>query len=373
MVEGFFNFTARYAEGWWERREFIHSWRRLHRADRRWVPAYAPALAAALTPGRVAHVTRQAPALVWMEALAGRPNYSGAWNAQSMSRAFMEEAVATAALLADPRREDGTAALALLAAANHVECMERLLTLLYEQGTPRGCHRLVGPVGLSPHLGYGVLLDHFDQSPPLHTPYNAPYLPELMDAVMEPTQTARLYHIDLNAQVHPIGGPAYLRPITAADDATLRGLLTALDGSADFPAPDEAEADFLLSWWRATPLSGWIAEMAQQPVGCVLLTADLAPALRRAQGGASWHSRAWWLWRRTRSSRAGRLLSAVVLPEYRRQGIGAQLWRAALTGAYVAGWRTLSIGPIEDGASAAAFVQRMGASPRQRYALYASD
>jgi hypothetical protein len=155
------------AESWWERRDFVRGWHRLHAGDRRWVPPYHPALVAALTPGRVPHLDRQRPALFWVEALPGRPNTDGNFNAQRFSSAFMEEAVATAALLADPRRRDGTATLALLSVANDVESLERLLSIAQEQAFTRGAARLVGPVALSPHLGYGALLDHFDQTPPL--------------------------------------------------------------------------------------------------------------------------------------------------------------------------------------------------------------
>ncbi len=68
---------------------------------------------AALSLGRTPHLDRQHPALFWIEALQGRPNTDGTWNAQRFNNVFMEEAVATAVLLADPRRRNDSASSCL--------------------------------------------------------------------------------------------------------------------------------------------------------------------------------------------------------------------------------------------------------------------
>jgi GNAT superfamily N-acetyltransferase len=380
--EGYYNYYTRLAESWWERRDFVRGWRRLHAGDRRWVPPYHSSLMAALTPNRTPHVDRQRPALLWIEALQGRANTDGSWNAQRYNSVFMEEAVAVTALMADPRRRDDTATLALLSVANDVESLERLLSTAQEQAFARGRSRLVGPVALSPHLGYGALLDHFNQTPPLHTPYNSPYLPEVLDAVFERVQTARLYHFALSGPPAAIDGPATLRPLSVEDDAkVLPYLLTALDDSADeklngseeFPRPDAAEAAFLLAWWGIAPRLGWIAEMEGQAVGFVLLQPDLAAALRRAKGGRTPWWQLWWQWRRTQPSGNGRIVAGGVLPRWRRQGIGHQLWGAAIKLAHVQGWRNVSIGPVTDNSAAASFLLAHNAQPLQHYALYANE
>jgi GNAT superfamily N-acetyltransferase len=374
VQEGYYNYYTRLAESWWERRDFVRGWRRLHAGDRRWVPPYYPAFMGALSPGRVPYIDRQQPALFWVEALQGRPNTDGSWNAQRFNNVLMEGAVAVAALMADPRRRDRTATLALLSVANDVESLERLLSVAQEQAFSRGCSRLVGPVALSPHLGYGVLLDHFDKTPPLYTPYNSPYLPEILEAVLEPVQTARLYHMPVSAQILPAAGPAALRPLAAEDDAhVLPHLLGALDDNDEFPRPDATEATFLLSWWNIVPRSGWIAEVEGQAVGFVLLQPDLAAALRRAKGGRNWLWRLWWQWRRTRPARNGRIVAAGVLPQWRRQGIGRQLWAAALNSAHLQSWHSLSIGPVADNSAAAAFLLAHHAEPLQQYALYGTE
>jgi hypothetical protein len=127
--DGYYNYYTRLAESWWERRDFVRGWRRLHAGDRRWVPPYFPALTAALRTGRTPYLDRQQPALFWIEALQGRVNTDGKWSSHSYNNVFMEEAVAVSALLADPRRRDGTASLALLSVANDVESLERLLSV----------------------------------------------------------------------------------------------------------------------------------------------------------------------------------------------------------------------------------------------------
>ena len=328
-------------------------------------------LRAALTPERMAHVARQRPALLWVEALQGKPNTDGGFNAQRLSNVMMEEAVAVAALMADPRRRDDTAALAMLSVANDVESLERLLGVAQEQAFARGRSRLVGPVALSPHLGYGALLDHFDKTPPLYTPYNAPYLPEILDAVFERVQTARLYHMPVTAHIERRAGPATLRPLVAEDDGkVLAKLLAALDGQGEFLQPDAAEAAFLLEWWAIAPRSGWVAEVEGEAVGFVLLQPDLAAALRRAKGGRTWLWQLWWQWRRTQRALYGRVVAAGVMPRWRRQGIGTQLWAAALNTAYLQGWRSLSIGPVADDSAAEHFLLANSAEPLQHYALY---
>jgi GNAT superfamily N-acetyltransferase len=161
--------------------------------------------------------------------------------------------------------------------------------------------------------------------------------------------------------------------IAEDDEKVLPYLLTALDDNEEFPRPDAAEAAFLLTWWAIAPRIGWIAEIEGQAVGFALLQPDLGPALRRAKGGRMLHWRLWWHWRRTQPTRNGRIVAAAVLPRYRRQGIGHQLWTAALQSAHRQGWRNLTIGPIADNSAAAAFLLAHDAQPRQRYALYATD
>lgn len=373
MQYGYFNYYGRVAEGWWDRREFVRHWWRLKAADRRWTPPPFRVLYRALVSDQFAHVTRQQPTLFHVEALPGRPRPDGD-GMRSMATPLMEEPVAAAVALADPRRRDGTVGLGLLTCANDEESLERLLGKVYEVAWQHGGGPLIGPVGLSPYLGCGVLESHFHQTPPLHTPYNPPYLPEVLAATMTPIQTTRLYTLPVQ--------PPPTRPdtvqLTPLDPARLAGdlrplLAALLSEGGDFPAPDADEAAFLLAWWGAWPLVGWLAEAQGTPVGFLLAQSDLADPVRWAKGGRSWWRRPWLAWRVHRAARAGRVLAGGVLPAWRNQGIGGQLWRALLDHATRAGWQTITAGPLDEASAAAGFLSAQGATPQQRYVLYTAD
>lgn len=379
MLEGYFNHVSHVAEGWWDRRAFVRHWRRLNAPDRRWTPPYFPALHAALTPQRCAHLDRMHPLPLWLEAMPGQPNYTGQLSHRQLSGGLMEQSVGTALILADPRRRDGTGYLSLFSAANDVETLERFIGIALEQAMSHGIYRLVGPVGLSPHLAQGALLDHFDRSPPLYSPYNPPYLPEVLDAVLVPVQPARLYITDITDRLGAPAataraGPAHLHALQPDDLAQrVPQLLAAWDSDPTFLAPDAEEAAFLISWWGRWPLTGWIAQVEGEAVGLMLLQADLAPALRLAKGGRNLLWRAWLHWRSRRRTVDGRVLALVVHPAWRRQGIGRQLWQAALMTGREARWRQISVGPVVDATPGASFLAAVGATPVQRYRLYATS
>lgn len=378
MIGGYFNYFSHIAEGYWERRSFLGAWRRLYGRDRRWTPPFHPLLARALSPGKCEHVSRMQPTLVYLEALPGRPRTE---NGQNQFTVAMEEPVAAAVILADARRRDRHAYLALLHCANDEESLERLIALASEQAWASGCSGLIGPVGLSPHLGSGVLLDHFHLGPPLHTAYNPPYLPELIDGLLEKRDETQLYcvsyavHAPVDASDRDADDGVVLCPLEPGRLAgdLLPLLQAACEPMEEFPPPDAAEAAFMLEWLGIFPLSGWVAYAGDEPVGFVLMQADLGAALRLARGGRNPLWRGWLAWRGRRAARAGRLLFGAVLPEHRRRGIGRTLWRAAMTTARDAGWREMSIGPVAAASAGAAFLAAMGAQPRQRYRLYATD
>jgi len=149
-------------------------------------------------------------------------------------------------------------------------------------------------------------------------------------------------------------------------------LLAAQDGD-DFPPPDADEAAFLLAWWGALPLTAIVAEVEQTPVGCLLLQPDLSAVLRGTNGGRTWWGHAWLAWRRARRANTGRVVAWCVQPAYRKRGIGRQLWQAALDVAHRRGWTEVGVGPVPEESAAAATLAAMGAQPRQRYTLYATE
>ncbi|MBN1217876.1 MAG: hypothetical protein JXM69_03020 [Anaerolineae bacterium] len=138
-------------------------------------------------------------------------------------------------------------------------------------------------------------------SAPLHTPYDPPYMPEIVGLVMRPFARSQLYQLDIPLELPPAPArPAKLLPLVPHRLTTnlLPLLAAACPTWADFPPPDAAETAFLFRWVGRWPLFGWLAEVNQQPVGFILLQPDLAPYLRRAKGGHNllWrvlHKSAW--------------------------------------------------------------------------------
>lgn len=371
MDDQYFNFTTHWAEGRWGRHSFLSAWRRLYRSDRRWTPPHFPTLRRALA-APPAHLARAHFLPFHLEALRRplrRRNGEAMWNAYGAGgSALMEEPVAAAIALADPRRP-GAAYLALMQCANDEECVERLLAAAAEQLRTQGVSTVYGPTALSPHLPSGVLASHYHLAPPLHTPYNPPFLADLLAELMTPVQTSRLYVAAAPPGAPPAAGPARLEPL---EPPRLAGDLLPLFQAAmsdQSPLPDAAEVEFLLDWIGFAPVFGWLACVEGKPVGFCLLQPDWAPLLRRTGGARTLLGRTRYAWGRPPAT-AGRLLWGGVLPAWRRQGIGSQLWAQALHSAAAQGWRTLSAGPFDQDTSPAAFWTAGGAAAQQRYMLF---
>jgi GNAT superfamily N-acetyltransferase len=345
----------------------MSSWWRIVAADPYWVPPPYVALRRALDPNRNSHLARLNPLLVHAEALPRRQG--------GFSSATFEVPVAAAAALGDPRRRDGTAYLALLHCINDTTSLERLILYLAESLAARGYRRVLAPTGLSPHLGTGLLQDHWNSVPPLHTPYNPPYLPEIAGSVLRARSRSQLFFLEVPAEP-PAKLPgkmfATLRPLDVRRLAVdlLPLLVAACPPWLDFAPPDRAEASFLLSWLGQWPSQGWIAQVDAEAVGFILIQPDLGPGLRRAKGGRNPIWRLWLAWASRRPVRHGRVLFAAVVPEWRKQGIGRLLFQKAIDAAQQLGWQSLSVGPVPGTSGAAKFLTRLGAQPRQTYIVY---
>ena len=371
----YINYRIQTAESGWERREFVRNWWQIYRGDPSWTPPHFKRLLHALDARRNPHLARLDPRLAYVEALPARgrrvstPHGPDPFMPQPVAMT-LEVPLAGVVMLRDPRRRDKTAYLALYAGANDVEATERLLYYAVEQLAAEGCRRMLGPVGLSPYAAAGALEDCWDAPPALHAPYNPPYLPELLGRKLRARVDSRLWHLEVGAPP-PATGPATLTPLAPARLAgdLLPLLQAATENRAGFAPPDAEEAAFLLRWLGPN-LGGWVAQVNERPVGFVLLQADTAVSVRRANGGRRWPWRLWLAARERRPVARGRLLFGATLPDWRGQGIGGQLWAQALRSAQAAGWRQLAIGPAALGSAAAAFLEKRGAQPRQSYALY---
>jgi len=372
----FFNHHSHAAHSWWDRYSFVANWWRIYDSDPYWAPPDYPTLRRALEPGRNPHLARQNPLSIHTEALPQRQR-SGQEGWPSLGRGLLiEQPVAAAVVLRDPRRRDGVAYLALLRCVNDAHSLEKLLDYIAEMIRPSGYRKIIGPTGLSPYLGSGLLQNHWNKIPPLHTPYAPPYMPEIMGNVMRVRSSSRLFRLEIPAPL-PDSPPAVanLQPLhpTKLINDLLPLLVAACPPWLDFAPPDGAEAAFLLRWLGRWPLFGWLAKIKSEPVGFVLLQPNLSPRLRRAKGGRNLLWRLWLSWAARRPTPAGRVLLAGVLPQWQKQGVGRQLLHQALVTAQQQGWQSLTIGPLPTTAPGSQFLERMGAQPRQSYILYQTE
>ncbi|MDX1523206.1 MAG: GNAT family N-acetyltransferase [Anaerolineae bacterium] len=371
----YFNHTPHSGRSWWDRRQFLNSWRRLYGDDPYWVPPYFPVLRKCLVPSQSPHLARLSPIFTYLEALPRRGSKQHAVNPHSIAAAF-DLPVATALVLRDPRRRDGAAYLSLLHSVYDRSSLKKLLTLLTEILAGQGCRKVIGPVGPSPYLGSGVLQDYWDRLPPLHTPYHPPYFPELISHVLRPRWRSQLYHLAVPEKLpNSSASPARLVPFDPARLAAdlLPLFVAACPPWADTPPLDAEEAAVVLHKLQPWPLHGWLSEIEGQAVGFVLLQPDMAPALQQANGGRTFPAWLWLMATRHRPVKQGRILFGSVLPAWRGQGIGQQLLGQALTFARHMGWQKLTIGPVPSTGPANKFLKRHGAEPQQTYLLYQQE
>lgn len=372
------------AASFWERRSFLHAWWAIGGDDARRTPPGYAGLRRDLDPRHNAHLARLRAEFIHIEALHRTGVRRSRTDQQEIPlTSILEQPLAAAVASVDPRRQGTTAHLGLLRLAADAEAFDRLYYHLVEVLSAENYHRVVGPIGLSPHLGSGVLLDAWDAWPPQHTPTNPPYLPELLERRLRPWLTGRLYHVTVPAQAAAPDGADAAKPFAPARLAgdLLPLLVAATDNAAGFPPPDATEAAYLLR--QAGPGAfGGLVEGDDGPAGFVLLAPDMAGRLRATHGGRPLWGRAALALTAGRPVSAGRVLWGGVLPAWRGRGVGSGLWAWALAAARARGWESLTVGPIwsprekpgnlarGEVSTAAAFLAKRGAMARQTYRLY---
>ncbi|WP_420640793.1 GNAT family N-acetyltransferase [Candidatus Leptofilum sp.] len=367
-MSDYFNYQLHTAVSYWDRRTFLRYSRQLYERDHRWTPPDSRQIRILLNPAKQPHLARLQPVFHYFDGLRRKQQQS---LTATPALASFETPLVANMLLHDPRRDDRTAYLAHLHCANSKAAFLAYQDSIIEDLVNRGIRRLFGPVSLLPHLGSGALTSHWQLPPPQHTPYNPPYLPEVLARRMQPIAETILYTFDIppNSASVP-ASPVKLRPLDSAQlGGNLLPLLAALcQNPVGFSPPDALEAQFWQQW-LGPQLHGWVAWIEEQPVGLVLLLPDLAARLRRYRGGRG----LWWLGLtavRHRPVPTGRVLLGGVLPAWRGQGIGRQLWRQTIQSAQAAGWQKLTIGPVWKEGTAVPFLHHHRAIPQQTYQLY---
>jgi GNAT superfamily N-acetyltransferase len=357
-VDGdYFNHSAHVAETRWQRREMLGQWWRIYRRDTRWAPPFHPALRHTLTRDDYALTTTRA---LTAEAMPKRDVANG-WG--------MEAPVAAAAVRTLPG-ETETAYLTMLHLANDRASLRALLEAISKELRPQGYRTLKGPAALSPYLARGVLASHWNRTPPLHTPYNPPYVLELCYSLMQPEEALALYHIEVtDLSANDVQYGSSFEPSRLTTDRL--PLLQAATETSPLPPISAKEAKLLLSQLAPFSLHGSAAEAGGQSIGFALLQADESETLRRANGGRGlWGKLAFQLPRKPATH--GRLLLGGVLPQYRRQGWGTRLLQRSLSEAKRLGWESLSVGPVPTSSAAAHMLEACGASAEQRYQTFSA-
>jgi GNAT superfamily N-acetyltransferase len=242
-----------------------------------------------------------------------------------------------------------------------------------------GCARLLLTTGPAPAFPTGVLCSHFNLPPPLHSAYNAPFLPELLEVDCEPLLPRRIWHAPVVPETVEPELPQELQ-VEVLDAERLAGELAPLvielwqqgaAAEAGLRPPDALEIAFLLALWRVAPLTLLLASWAGEPAGFALLQPEVGPALRRLRGGYALWARLWLARRPPHIAPSGRLLLGGVAARAAGQGIGAALWRRCQAHARSHGWRALAVGPVDEGDPLEAFLAARGGEPRQRSVLFA--
>ena len=378
----YFNFGGRVAENYWDRRAFLQSWWRVSARDRRWNPPAYRVLFDALVRRRDPHLRSLQPVPLTIEAVPRRTQSTGLGD-MMMPAGMGDSIVAHALVLGDapaPRDANGlprSAFLALLAFANDEETLDYLLQAAWLHAQARGARRIVAPCELTPSLSAGLLLDHFHLAPPLHTPYNAPYMPELMAGAMEPLRYSRLWHLVADASLPKSVWPGAFE-VVPFDAARLANDLLPLAqavarGDELLAPPSAAEVAFALRLWAVAPLHGRLALLEGAPVGFYLAQGDVGGSWRRLRGGRPLWARATLAVRQPTAAKTGRVLLGGFHPQVRGRGLAQHLLADAHALAVAQRWHSLAIGPVAEESAAAQWLARSGATARQRYALYVQE
>ena len=203
----YFNYTTYLPSSWWERRSFLHAWWRLYAGDRQWAPPVYTALSRLV---RAADNPLSAPA--HPDALHG--SAAAARQRQRLRYQYHDER--TRGGCDDVRGGGECHAYPDRSAPRGRRRLPGAAALRQRRGDARAAAgqgvRAGGGTRLQPaarphrhpaRLESGALVNHYNRRPPWHTPYNPPYMGELLASIMEPWLETELYTLEVPPDPSP--------------------------------------------------------------------------------------------------------------------------------------------------------------------------
>lgn len=220
----------------------------------------------------------------------------------------------------------------------------------------QGCERLRGPFNMTPMQEMGILVDGFDQAPPLDLVYTPPYYPALLEAAgLRGVFTAATYRVPV-APVDPdrmlgerhrtwlASGRLRIRHAQmrayAKEMELFRELINdSMYDNQHFTPLTAAEMAFQVEPFKLVmdPKLCLIAELDGVPVAYIMCAPDFNPVLKRLNGSLNLRG-LWTFWRSRKLVRDAILIIAGAQRHLQNQGIArillAELFRTLQQGGY---------------------------------------
>jgi hypothetical protein len=262
-----------------------------------------------------------------------------------------------------------------------------LLDKVSEKLSDQGMEIMRGPMSFSTNEECGSLIDGFDSSPMLMTPYNPPYYNELIERYgMKKAKDLYAYIIDapeeLPKKIHRVADIASksgisVRPIDKKNFNSDMRIFQEVYNSAwaknwgFIPLTDE-ETVYLGNNLKpvAVPEMTVVAEKAGEPVGFMGLLPDFNFVLKHMKGKMNPASiiKAMYYSRKIKDLR---LLLLGIKSEYRNRGVDALLFREGFKGVKKGGYKRVEFSWIlEDNIPIQRLIEMIGGRLYKKYRIY---
>lgn len=285
-----------------------------------------------------------------------------------------------------------TAFFGFFESVNDSKVSAGLFQAVFDWARDRGMQRLLGPVNPSLNEECGLLVDGFDSSPVIMTPYNPRYYIDLI------TRAGFAKAKDLLAFHRDIAGSSIERldrivevfrrrqkdiAIRPLHKATLKQDLqkiknvynAAWERNWAFVPMTDAEIDFMAARLKPLLLEGivWLAETREEPIGFLLALPDYNEPFKPLRGRLLTPRVLGFLpyafgWKRPRIAR---VLVLGVKAQYRNRGIESVMLAEALRAGYAAGFQECEASwTLEDNIAVNRLIETLGARVYKTYRIY---